>query len=83
MLADAIVIEVARRHDCKASITRNINDFGNSCIPAILPQKFDSNKLGSGSTRLPTLPTHSVQARRHNSRPLLVKQMTGGSFWSV
>ena len=44
---DAIAVEVARRHDCKAIVTRNVKDFSRSVIPAILPQEFDPSKFVS------------------------------------
>jgi predicted nucleic acid-binding protein len=38
---DAVAVEIARRNDCKAIITRNIKDFSASVIPAVRPQDFD------------------------------------------
>lgn len=37
---DAVVSMIAKRAKCKYILTRNINDFKNSEVPAILPSEF-------------------------------------------
>jgi predicted nucleic acid-binding protein len=41
---DAVAVEVARRNDCEAIITRNKKHFTGSVIPAVIPQDFDLSK---------------------------------------